>query len=126
MCVDVLLAFAALPAQPDRGFALPEIRAGGAFPAPVAVGFHLVDNVVHAWDLAVSLGAASLDLDHDVLAAALRVAQQVPNGAERSADGAAFAPGRDAPGEPDLDRILLLLGRDPAAWAELSRRTASR
>ena len=58
VCVDVLLAFAALPAQPDRGFTLPEIRAGGAFPAPVAIGFHLVDNVVHAWDLAVSLGAA--------------------------------------------------------------------
>ena len=36
----------------DRAFYLPEIRGGGSYPAPVAIGFHFVDELVHAWDLA--------------------------------------------------------------------------
>ncbi|MGH8862159.1 MAG: maleylpyruvate isomerase family mycothiol-dependent enzyme, partial [Jatrophihabitantaceae bacterium] len=56
-CADVLDAFAGDGVR-ERGFALAEIRAGGVFPAPIAVSFHLVDNVVHAWDLAVSIAAA--------------------------------------------------------------------
>jgi len=44
---DLLGAFAD-PQLGDTGFLLPEIRDGGPFPAHVAVGFHLVDNVVHA------------------------------------------------------------------------------
>jgi uncharacterized protein (TIGR03086 family) len=125
VCVDVLTAFGSSPGVQERAFALPEIRDGGTFPAPLAISFHLVDNVVHAWDLAVSIGAA-VELDADVLAAALRVAEQVPNGAERLVAGAAFAPGRDERGHEDLDRILLLLGRDPAAWSALSPQKASR
>jgi uncharacterized protein (TIGR03086 family) len=125
VCVDVLTAFGSSPGVQERPFALPEIRDGGTFPAPLAISFHLVDNVVHAWDLAVSIGAA-VELDADVLAAALRVAEQVPNGADRLVAGAAFAPGRDEPGHDDLDRILLLLGRDPPAWSALSPRRVSR
>jgi uncharacterized protein (TIGR03086 family) len=112
--IDVLAAFAA-PGVQERGFALPEIRDGGTFPAPIAISFHLVDNVVHAWDVAVSIGA-TLDIDDDVLSAALRIAEQVPDGPERMRDGAAFAPGRAGGGTTDLERILLLLGRDPAGW----------
>jgi uncharacterized protein (TIGR03086 family) len=124
VCVDVLAAFAA-PGVQERGFALPEIRDGGTFPAPIAVSFHLVDNVVHAWDVAVSTGA-TLELDADVLTAALGIARQVPNGPERMRDGAAFAPGRADAGADDLERILFLLGRDPSAWPVVSRRTAWR
>lgn len=124
VCVDVLAAFSA-PGVQERGFALPEIRDGGIFPAPIAISFHLVDNVVHAWDVAVSIGAP-LELDDDVLASAVRIAEQVPNGPERMRDGAAFAPGRADDGVDDLARTLLLLGRDPAAWPMVSRRTASR
>jgi hypothetical protein len=54
------------------------------------------------------------------------LAEQVPNGGERLVAGAAFAPGHDEPGQSDLDRILLLLGRDPAAWPALSPQKASR
>jgi hypothetical protein len=32
----------------DRAFDLPEIRGGGPYPAPMAIGFHFVDEVVHA------------------------------------------------------------------------------
>jgi uncharacterized protein (TIGR03086 family) len=124
VCVDVLAAFAA-PGVQERGFALPEIRDGGIFPAPIAVSFHLVDNVVHAWDVAVSIGA-TFDLDQDVLGAALRIAELVPNGPARLREGAAFAPGRAGDAIDDLERVLLLLGRDPAAWPSVSPRTASR
>lgn len=121
VCVDLLAAFAA-PGVQQRGFALPEIRDGGTFPAPIAVSFHLVDNVVHAWDLAAALDVP-LDLDQDLLSAALEVARQVPDGPQRLRPGSAFAPGRKDLGANDLERILGLLGRDPA-WAALSPRTA--
>jgi uncharacterized protein (TIGR03086 family) len=124
VCVDVLAAFSA-PGVQERGFALPEIRDGGTFPAPIAVSFHLVDNVVHAWDLAVSIGVP-LELDDDVLASALHIAERVPNGTERMREGAAFAPARTGEAADDLERTLLLLGRDPARWPSVSRRTASR
>lgn len=111
-CADVLTAFAE-PGVAERGFSLPEIRSGGTFPAPLAISFHLVDNVVHAWDVAVSIGAR-VDLADGVVSAALRVAEQVPDGTERLLTGAAFAPGRPVDGgASELDRILLLLGRAP-------------
>lgn len=122
VCADVIAAFAA-PGIKLRGFALPEIRSGGTFPAPIAISFHLVDNVVHAWDLAVAIGT-TVELDQDVLAAAARVAEQVPDGPDRMRPEAAFGPALCADPAGDsggLDRILRLLGRDPA-W--VSRRTA--
>ena len=114
-CADVIAAFAE-PGIEDREFALPEIRSGGLFPAHQAMSFHLVDNVVHAWDLATALGLLGMpvELDEDVLAAALAVAEKVPNGAERLRPGSAFAPARAvADGATTLDRIVLLLGREP-------------
>jgi hypothetical protein len=35
---------------------MPEIRPGYGFPATLAIGFHLVDSVVHAWDVARAIG----------------------------------------------------------------------
>jgi uncharacterized protein (TIGR03086 family) len=114
-CADVIAAFAA-PGIEGREFALPEIRSGGLFPAHQAISFHLVDNVVHAWDLATALGLLGMpvELDEDVLAAALAVAENVPNGPERLRPGSAFAPARAVPaGATTLERIVLLLGRQP-------------
>jgi len=97
----------------DRPFALPEISTGRTFPGHQAVAFHLVDYVVHGWDVARSLGTG-YQLDPDVLDAALRTARAVPDGAARLAPGAAFAPARPAPdGAATLDRIVALLGRSP-------------
>src|SRR5690349_8294025 len=39
----------------DAGLVLPEIRDGGPFPASLAISFHFVDLVVHAWDVAATI-----------------------------------------------------------------------
>jgi uncharacterized protein (TIGR03086 family) len=97
----------------DRGFWLPEIRDGMTFPAPLAIGFHFVDTVVHGWDVARSIGVEA-DFDLGVLEAVLPIAEAVPGGDARLAEGAAFAPGVPL-GERAglLDRVVALLGRDP-------------
>ncbi|MEV5571382.1 TIGR03086 family metal-binding protein [Spirillospora sp. NPDC052269] len=94
-------------------FVLPEVRSGGGFPGALAISFHVVDLVVHAWDV-----AATLDLpwepDDELVEASLKVARIVPDDPEARRPGASFAPpvsaGEDAPRE----RLLALLGRDPA------------
>jgi uncharacterized protein (TIGR03086 family) len=97
----------------DRVFYLPEIRDGGPYPARMAIGFHLVDEVVHAWDLAKSTGA-SAEFDDEVLAAAVSISARVPNDPAGRGAGFAFALGADPdPDAPPLDRIVTLLGRRP-------------
>lgn len=104
---------------PTRSFWLPEIRGGQMFPAPQAIGFHFLDYVVHGWDVAASLGIRA-DFDADLLTAVLPIAEQVPAGAAREREDAAFRPALDttAAAAP-LDRILLLLGRSPSWLGKL-------
>jgi uncharacterized protein (TIGR03086 family) len=95
----------------DRPFVLPEFGADQAFPGRLAVSFHLVDYVVHGWDVAVALGVG-FSLPEEVLQATLSVARQVPDDEQRLAPGAAFGPGRPVPaGAGALDEIVALLGR---------------
>ncbi|MCM2425385.1 TIGR03086 family metal-binding protein [Streptomyces sp. RKAG337] len=97
----------------DRRWWLPEIRDGRAFPAPVAIGFHFVDTVVHGWDVARALGVDA-KFDPEVLEAALPVAAAVPAGESRLTAGAAFGPAVADGGTGDpLDRIVAILGRAP-------------
>jgi uncharacterized protein (TIGR03086 family) len=122
----VMAAFAA-EGGPAREFALPEISTALRFPAPQAIGFHLVDYVVHGWDVARALGR-NYDLDPDVLEAALPIARSVPDGEGRRRPGAAFAPRVAVAGGLGqlstvtsgtvtsggvLDQIVALLGRRP-------------
>ncbi|MEU5024520.1 TIGR03086 family metal-binding protein [Streptomyces milbemycinicus] len=98
----------------DRAFALPEVRNGGAFPAPLAISFHFVDCVVHAWDVAATIGVP-WEPDDELTAAALRVAEQVPD--KGRGPGAAFE--RRVPPPTDATphhRLLSLLGRVPS-WS---------
>lgn len=100
----------------DRAFYLPEIRGGGPYPAPVAIGFHLVDEVVHAWDLGKSIGAPA-EFDDEVLDTALSISARVPSDPATRGDGFAFALGTDPDSNaPALDQIVTLLGRRPD-WA---------
>ncbi|MFE2429171.1 TIGR03086 family metal-binding protein [Streptomyces sp. NPDC059373] len=117
---DVVAAFAQEGVL-ERRFWLPEIRDGATFPAAPAIGFHFVDSVVHGWDVARSIGLEA-EFDVDVLEAALPIAEAVPGGAARSADGAAFrpeVPAGDAAGL--LDRVVAVLGRSPD-WAPSATR----
>jgi uncharacterized protein (TIGR03086 family) len=110
---EVIAAFAAEDVL-DRAFLLPEFTTERTFPGRLAVGFHLVDYVVHGWDVARALDVAYQPAA-DVLAMTLPIARAVPDGEARTVPGAAFAPGLAVPeGADPLTEILLLLGRDPA------------
>ncbi|MGO1055278.1 TIGR03086 family metal-binding protein [Crossiella sp. CA198] len=104
----VLAAFAAEGAL-ERDFALAEF--GVTVPGRRAVGFHLIDYVVHGWDVARALGD-SYRLAPELAEVALGIALAVPDDESRGKPGAPFGPG--LPGEGTaLDRILLALGRSP-------------
>ena len=107
----VIAAFAEDGAE-QRDFALPEIATAMTFPGRQAIAFHLVDYIVHSWDVARSLGLQP-DLDDEVLAVGLKVAEAVPGGQARLQPGAAFGPALDTPEAATLDRIVALLGRSP-------------
>ncbi|MGW2377817.1 MULTISPECIES: TIGR03086 family metal-binding protein [Kitasatospora] len=103
-----------------RALWLPEVRDGGPFPLAQAVGFHLVDALVHAWDVAAALGGtdrlvAVVEGDDALATALLAVTEAVPDTPEARAPGRAFRPGLEpAGGAGRFDRALALLGRDPA------------
>jgi uncharacterized protein (TIGR03086 family) len=110
---EVVAAFADGPESPVL---LPEF--GARLPLPIVAGMHLVDTLVHGWDVAAALGAQAdytAQLDSEVVAAALAMAEQVPDDEGRETPGAPF--GHALPEPPDADlwtRTLTLLGRDPA------------
>ncbi|MFI2608105.1 TIGR03086 family metal-binding protein [Kitasatospora sp. NPDC018619] len=116
---DLVEAFRAAAAE-GRPLWLPEIRDGGPFPLAAAVGFHLLDTLVHGWDVAAALGTAdglvaAVDGDGELSAALLAVTEAVPDTPEARAPGRAFAPGLEPGGGAGrFARALALLGRDPA------------
>lgn len=109
---DVIAAFAEDGAL-ERTLWLPEIHPRFRFPAAQAIGFQFIDSVVHAWDVAASIGVPVV-FDQELLDAALPIAEFVPDGENRQAPGASFRPrlATDADG-PALGRVLALLGRSP-------------
>ena len=110
---EVIAAFAE-PGVAECGFLLPEVAGDRPVPGATAISFHLVDYVVHGWDVARSLDLP-FALPDDVLLAALPVARAVPDDDRRLVPGAAFAPGVTFAEDADpLTEILALLGRDPA------------
>ncbi|MGV0834726.1 TIGR03086 family metal-binding protein [Mycolicibacterium thermoresistibile] len=109
---EVLAAFAAHGAL-DRPFAIPEFGPGVEIPGAQAIRFHLVDYVVHGWDVAAALGVR-FAIGDDVIEAALPITLGVPDGAIRDAENSPFAPAVPLPaGCSDLDRMLAHLGRSP-------------
>ena len=114
---DVITAFAPDEVL-DRPFRFPEFDQ--PVPGRTAIGFHLVDYVVHGWDVAAATGLP-WELPADVLEAALPIARAVPDGDERRRPGAPFAPAVRTPADPTpMTEILTLLGRSPAWRQELS------
>ncbi|CAA0130963.1 putative protein [Mycolicibacterium vanbaalenii] len=114
---DVLAAFAA-DGIDDAPFALPEFGADVTVPGEMAMGFHFVDYVVHAWDVAATL-ETPFTLPDDVVTAVLPLAMAVPDGEFRAAADSPFAPALDAAEGRDFADILRHLGRRPD-WARAS------
>jgi uncharacterized protein (TIGR03086 family) len=110
---EVVAAFAEGAESPVL---LPEF--GARLPLSIVAGMHLVDTLVHGWDVAATLGVQAgygAELDSEVVAAALAMAEQVPDDAAREAPGAPFGHTLTAPADADpWTRTLTLLGRDPA------------
>jgi uncharacterized protein (TIGR03086 family) len=101
-------AFAAAPL--DRPVRLVEIAREPRFPVATAVGFQLLDTVVHTWDIAAGRGREHVP-DEELAAATLAQARLVPQGASRTEPGAAFAPALPADALDDWHTALALLGR---------------
>jgi uncharacterized protein (TIGR03086 family) len=74
---DVVAAFAE-DGLLERRLWLPEISTDRLFSAGAAVGFQLVDTVVHTWDVAKSLGM-DVEFSAGLLAATLPIALAVPD-----------------------------------------------
>jgi uncharacterized protein (TIGR03086 family) len=106
---EVLAAFAAIE-DLDFEMAIPELSASRTFPARQAVGFHLVDYLGHAWDVAHTL-ELPLDLPDEVIDAALPIVRAVPDGPARRAPGAIFGPVQPITRDDPLHEFLALVGR---------------
>jgi uncharacterized protein (TIGR03086 family) len=112
--VNVVLAAFDDDAVLERRILLPEFSADIDFSATQVLNFHLIDYVVHAWDVARSLGGA-YEPNEALALHALTVAQMIPDGPERQRPGSPFAPGRGAGHDAAvIDQIVGLLGRSPS------------
>ena len=99
-------------ADPDRRVLLVEFGPDARFPVRTVLGFHLLDTVVHTWDLATALGQPFRPAD-ELLTVVAEGAKQVPTGAAREQPGAAFGPVLDVPGDDPWAATLARLGRAP-------------
>jgi uncharacterized protein (TIGR03086 family) len=97
-------------APPDRRVLLVEIGPEARFPLATVIGFHLLDTVVHTWDVATALGVPFRPTE-ELVHATLAQARRIPDGPTRLAPGAAFAPPLGSDTTDDWRTALALLGR---------------
>lgn len=109
-CERVLSAFAGRDLE--RRMPMAEFGPDVVIPARQAIGMHLVDCVVHAWDLARTLDRP-VAVEGPLLEQAWEVARIVPDGEAREAPGAPFGPRVSWPEEKTLDGLVAFLGRSP-------------
>jgi len=88
-----------------------EINPDSSVPVAAAVGMHLLDTVIHTWDVAISLGNPYRP-DDELLGIVAAGAKQVPAGASRTEPGAAFAPTVTTDQTDPWLITLALLGRE--------------
>jgi len=98
-------------AHTDAEVRLIEINPDNNFPDTAAVGMHLIDTVIHTWDVASSLGNPYRP-DDELLEIVAAGAKQVPAGASRTEPGAAFAPAVTTDQTDSWLITLALLGRE--------------
>ncbi|MDH3680832.1 MAG: TIGR03086 family metal-binding protein [Acidimicrobiia bacterium] len=117
-CQDPVAEFAALAAQMQDGFAAPDGLEGtvdhpmGEIPRTTFVGFRIMDNGTHAWDLARAIGADET-LDANLVSRMWDDIQPMADGLGELGmfgEGASGDLGEDAPLQT---RYLDLVGRRP-------------
>lgn len=108
----LLAAFA--DAQAEDQVRLIEIDPNRTVSVTVAANIHLLDTVIHTWDVASSLGYAYRP-DAELLAIVAGGATGVPAGAARTKAGAAFAPAVTTDEQDPWFQTLALLGRPGAS-----------
>lgn len=99
--------------DPEHPVWMPEISRTQPFTLLQVAAFHLLDTVVHSWDIARSVGRG-VRIDADVLGAVEALTEQVPDGPGRELPGAAFARRVTGGEETGLPGVLRSLGRDPS------------
>ncbi|MFT2019760.1 TIGR03086 family metal-binding protein [Streptomyces sp. 796.1] len=121
VAADAVLDAFARPGVLHTEFDLPEISTSRRFPASIAISFHLLDYVVHGWDVAKTLGVP-LELDQEVVETASAIALRVPDDERRLGPDALFQPALPArSGAPALDLVLTSLGRSPQWSVQAAR-----
>jgi uncharacterized protein (TIGR03086 family) len=113
--VDRVVSAFGTPGALEREVEVAVLRGGVTLPGSQVIGFHLVDYVVHGWDVARSIGVVPL-FDRTVLQIALEVAEAVPDRARSQDAQAPFRPTVPTASADLLDRIVANLGRSPD-WA---------
>ncbi len=108
----VLAAFAVAHAVAD--VRLIDINPDGTVPVATAVGMHLLDTVIHTWDVATSLGNPYRP-DDELLTIVAAGAKRNPAGASRTGPGVAFAPALTTDQPDPWLKTLALLGREDAS-----------
>ncbi|CCH27580.1 TIGR03086 family metal-binding protein [Actinosynnema sp. NPDC047251] len=90
-----------------------QIPGFGTYPGRNLVGAHLVDTVVHSWDVKRALGLDGT-LDDGLALVAYKVALRYPSTPNVRGPGAAFAlPVGVTEDAPTTDKLVALLGRSP-------------
>lgn len=111
---DLVVAAFAADGVLEREFWLLLLTEKRPFAAAQAISFHLLDYVVHGWDVATALGRPP-EFDEDLVHAAVEIAErEVPDTPRRAHPDAAFRPPVPVPATaPALDRLVAMLGRSP-------------
>ncbi|MFI5730751.1 TIGR03086 family metal-binding protein [Kribbella sp. NPDC051587] len=92
---------------------LMEVREYGSFPRRIALTFHHLDCVVHAWDLSRAIGLP-YSPPCDLVEAALDLARRIPDTDSARGPGAAFERSLKVSGTAsEFEQLLGLLGRNP-------------
>jgi uncharacterized protein (TIGR03086 family) len=90
-----------------------EVREFGSYPRRIALTFHQLGCVVHAWDLARAIDVP-YDPPPDLVEQALGLARRIPDTDASRGPGAAFERSVKVRGDaPDFETLLGLLGRNP-------------
>ncbi|SDO86788.1 TIGR03086 family protein [Nakamurella panacisegetis] len=94
---------------------MPELSPAAPIPARTALLAHLLDSVVHGWDVAASL-ARPYEVPDDLLDVVATVTARIPAEPGRGQTGSAFRAPVRYRALSRLDSVLAHLGRDPRAW----------